>query len=231
MKKLLFIISLMVFSFALSANAKKPKEKVTWPKAVLTLNDGTVLNGYLRTDIYFIMNNFLFSETEEGKSVKYKNDAVKSLIIKDGFKDGKDMTLIPLKMYFREGKQILKTPILAVQVFQGKHVKGYVRPTSFENTTTSRTFSGIMSSNTINETGCRNYLYNVDKDSMINMPYWFYRPGKDKPKNLKSNFKDLKKTFEKYPQVIEAIEKQGITAEQISDNPLILLEILDKSLQ
>lgn len=58
MKKLLFIISLMVFSFALSANAKKPKEKVTWPKAVLTLNDGTVLNGYLRTDIYFIMNNY-----------------------------------------------------------------------------------------------------------------------------------------------------------------------------
>lgn len=38
MKKLLFIIFLMVFSFAITANAKKPK--VVWPKAVLTLKDG-----------------------------------------------------------------------------------------------------------------------------------------------------------------------------------------------
>ena len=52
MKKLFFIIFLMVFSFAICANAKKPKEKVSWPKAVLTLNDGTVLNGYLRIDIH-----------------------------------------------------------------------------------------------------------------------------------------------------------------------------------
>lgn len=51
MKKLLFIIFLMVFSFAITANAKKPK--VVWPKAVLTLKDGTVLNGYLQNDIHF----------------------------------------------------------------------------------------------------------------------------------------------------------------------------------
>lgn len=53
MKKLLFIIFLMVFSFAITANAKKPK--VVWPKAVLTLKDGTVLNGYLQNDIHFIL--------------------------------------------------------------------------------------------------------------------------------------------------------------------------------
>ena len=34
MKKLLFIIFLIVFSFAITANAKKPKEKIVWPKAV-----------------------------------------------------------------------------------------------------------------------------------------------------------------------------------------------------
>lgn len=42
----------MVFSFAITANAKKPK--VVWPKAVLTLKDGTVLNGYLQNDIHFM---------------------------------------------------------------------------------------------------------------------------------------------------------------------------------
>ena len=44
----------MVFSFATIANAKKPKEKVSWPKAVLTLKDGTVLNGYLQNYIHFM---------------------------------------------------------------------------------------------------------------------------------------------------------------------------------
>ena len=55
MKKLLFIIFLMVFSFAITTNAKKPK--VVWPKAVLTLKDGTVLNGYLQNDIHFMKKN------------------------------------------------------------------------------------------------------------------------------------------------------------------------------
>ena len=36
MKKLLFIIFLMVFSFVITTNGKKPK--VVWPKAVLTLS-------------------------------------------------------------------------------------------------------------------------------------------------------------------------------------------------
>ena len=70
MKKLLFIIFLMVFSFAITANAKKPK--VVWPKAVLTLKDGTVLNGYLQNDIHFMKKNIYFSETQNGKDVKYK---------------------------------------------------------------------------------------------------------------------------------------------------------------
>ena len=60
MKKLLFIIFLMVFSFAITANAKKPKQKVVWPKAVLTLKDGTVLNGYLQNDIHFMKKNIYF---------------------------------------------------------------------------------------------------------------------------------------------------------------------------
>lgn len=53
-EKVTFYHLLMVFSFATIANAKKPKEKVSWPKAVLTLKDGTVLNGYLQNDIHFM---------------------------------------------------------------------------------------------------------------------------------------------------------------------------------
>ena len=92
MKKLFFIIFLMVFSFAITANAKKPK--VVWPKAVLTLKDGTVLNGYLQNDIHFMKKNIYFSETQNGKDVKYKIVDIKSLEVDNALQDGKKRTFI-----------------------------------------------------------------------------------------------------------------------------------------
>ena len=92
MKKLLFIIFLMVFSFAITANAKKPK--VVWPKAVLTLKDGTVLNGYLQNDIHFMKKYIYFSETQNGKDVKYKIVDIKSLEVDNALQDGKKRTFI-----------------------------------------------------------------------------------------------------------------------------------------
>ena len=92
MKKLFFIIFLMVFSFAITANAKKPK--VVWPKAVLTLKDGTVLNGYLQNDIHFMKKYIYFSETQNGKDVKYKIVDIKSLEVDNALQDGKKRTFI-----------------------------------------------------------------------------------------------------------------------------------------
>ena len=92
MKKLFFIIFLMVFSFAITANAKKPK--VVWPKAVLTLKDGTVLNGYLQNDIHFMKKNIYFSETQNGKDVKYKIVDIKSLEVDNALQDGKKRIFI-----------------------------------------------------------------------------------------------------------------------------------------
>ena len=174
MKKLLFIIFLMVFSFAISANAKKPKEKVVWPKAVLTLNDGTVLNGYLRTDVHFmtVKDYVLFSETEEGKDVKYKNETIKSLAVENAFGNGKNATFIPIHLYWREANKILKSPTLVVENFKGKHVTGYLRPTVFDNTTTSRSFTGIITNSTSYLTFW-DYYYMVDSDSTHNRSYWY----------------------------------------------------------
>lgn len=75
MKKFLFIIFLMVFSFAITTNAKKPK--VVWPKAVLTLKDGTVLNGYLQNDIHFMKKNIYFLTS----SLRTPKSSSKSLAI------------------------------------------------------------------------------------------------------------------------------------------------------
>ena len=43
--------------------------------------------------------------------------------------------------------------------------------------------------------------------------------------------KKIKNKFKDYPAVAEEVEKRGLTAEQIHEDPTILLEILDKSLQ
>ena len=129
MKKLFFTIFLMVFSFAITANAKKPK--VVWPKAVLTLKDGTVLNGYLQNDIHFMKKNIYFSETQNGKDVKYKIVDIKSLEVDNALQDGKKRIFILID-------DDPKFPFLATEVFKGKHVVGYMEPYAFENTITSR---------------------------------------------------------------------------------------------
>lgn len=234
MKKILFIISLIVFLFAISANAKQPKEKVSWPKAVLELNDGTVLNGYLRINIHFMQTYILFSETEEGKDVKYKNEMIKSLSVKDCFGEGEDATFIPLRLYFREGKTTFKHPSLAIPIYQGKHVKGYMSPNVFDHTSTNRSFTGVTTSITNMESDIWDFIYNVDTDSTRYCPYWTYRPEPVNPKYakfLKYTMNNMKKDLKAYPKVLEEIERQGLTAEKINKDPKIILEILDKSLQ
>ena len=228
MKKLFFVIFLMAFSFAITANAKKPKEKVVYPKAVLTLNDGTVINGYLRSDIHFMQERVLLSETEDGKEVKYKNETIVSLVVKTD--DGKDVKFEPIKLYWNEGKKILKTPVLAIPNFQGKHVKGYMYPAYYDHTSTSISFSGIMSMTSYNTEEWW-AIYNVDTDSTRNRHYWVHAPTLKKQKTLKTCLKDMDTDFKEYPQVRETVEKQGLTKEQIDKDPTILLEILDKSLQ
>lgn len=233
MKKILLILLLMAFPFAISANAKKPKEKIAWPKAVLTLNDGAVLNGYLRIGIHFMQTYILFSETEEGKDVKYKNETIKSLVVKDCFGEGEDATFIPLRLYFREGKTTFKHPSLAIQIYQGKHVKGYMAPNVFDHTSTNRSFTGVTTSITNLESDIWDFIYNVDTDSTRYCSYWTYRPEPVNPKYaryMKYTMRNMKKDFKPYPKVLEEIEKRGLTAEQINKDPKILLEILDESL-
>ncbi len=227
MKKLLFIIFLMAFPFAMTSNAKKPKEKIVWPKAVLTLNDGTTLNGYLRTNIHFMQKQVLFSETEEGKDVKYKNETIQSLVVKDCFGDSTEATFVPVKLYDVYKKKIPRKPILAIPHYQGKHVKGYLYPTFFDDTRTSIS-SGVMQSHST-YSGVWLWLYNVDSDSTRNRVYWNLPTRK--PRSLKSRLKEITKDFKEYPQVREEVEKQGLTVEQIDEDPRILLDILDKSLQ
>ena len=226
MKKLLIIIFLMVFSFAITANAKKPKEKVVYPKAVLTLKDGTVLNGYLQNDIHFMKKNIYFSETQNGKDVKYKIVDIKSLVVDNALQDGKQRTFILVD-------DNPDYQFLATVIFKGKHVTGYMEPFAFDNSTHSRSFTGIWT-NVESYLDCRAYHYTVDVGKHVF--YWRLFENKkfnDKREKYsqKKLLKHIQNKFKDYPAVADEVEKRGITAEQIHEDPTILLEILDKSLQ
>lgn len=126
-----------------------------------------------------------------------------------------------------------KFPFLATEVFKGKHVTGYMEPFAFDNSTHSRSFTGIWTNITV-YLDCRAYHYMVDSGKHVY--YWnLFESKKINSKREKySQKKLLKKISEKfkdYPTVAEEVEKRGLTAEQIHEDPTILLEILDKSLQ
>ena len=185
------------------------------------------LNGYLQNDIHFMKKNIYFCETQDGKDVKYKIVDIKSLVVDNAMQDGKQRTFILID-------DDPKFPFLATEVFKGKHVVGYMEPYAFENTITSRTFTGIPYVAGTNYSGCRSYHYMVDGGKHVY--YWnLFESKKINAKREKySQKKLLKKISEKfkdYPTVAEEVEKRGLTAEQIHEDPTILLEILDKSLQ
>ena len=185
------------------------------------------LNGYLQNDIHFMKKNIYFSETQDGKDVKYKIVDIKSLVVDNAMQDGKQRTFILID-------DDPKFQYLATVIYKGKHVTGYMQPFAFENTITSRTFTGIPYVAGTNYSGCRSYHYMVDGGKHVY--YWnLFESKKINAKREKySQKKLLKKISEKfkdYPTVAEEVEKRGLTAEQIHEDPTILLEILDKSLQ
>lgn len=109
-----------------------------------------------------------------------------------------------------------------------------MEPYAFENTITSRTFTGIPYVAGTNYSGCRSYHYMVDGGKHVY--YWnLFESKKINAKREKYSQKKLLKKiseeFKDYPTVAEEVEKRGLTAEQIHEDSTILLEILDKSLQ
>lgn len=65
-----------------------------YPKAMLTLSDGTVINGYLRENIHHVYHKVPISETVDGKKINYKTKDIQSLVVT--MPDGTAETYIPI---------------------------------------------------------------------------------------------------------------------------------------
>ncbi len=231
MKKSILFLLICIFCIALNATAK---EKENAPSIVLTLNDGKVINGYLRCSIHQMQQHITVSESLDGKKTKYKNEEVKSLVVKGVSDDGSDETYVPIYTWNSYKKKANKEPILATVFFQGKHVTGYEFPTLFVRSSAPTPSNHFQASSS--ESPAWNYYYVTDsaKDKII--CFWLKNTiKKGKLAKLiegkKSYIKELRKDFKDYPNVAETVEKENISEQQINDDPALLLEILDKSIK
>lgn len=224
MKKALVITLAMLLLNTICATISA-KDKCQFPQATLTLNDSTVVKGYLRSNLHNVGAKVVVSETCDGKKLSYEIADISSLDVV--YSDGQNETYIPIYTWDKYSKKVSKKPVLATICFSGNHVVGYRIPSQY-----IKSSAAVPSSNFQSYSSKYNawiFLYQVNNSDIVK-GFWVHIPVKKAPK-LKSIIKNAKKDFKEYPVVAETIETRGLTAEEIIRNPCILLEILDDSLE
>lgn len=218
MKYLIFLF-LSIIVFPILAYAKSDN-----PRATLFMKDGSVVHGYLRVSLHDVSKDFKISETENGKKQPYNNEDIDSLKVQ--YADGQEAVYYPFQFAPEPNKKINKDTYLALISFDSEHVKGYCMPASYIRSSSPVPSNNFQSYSS--KTAAWWYCFEVkDTDKPI-VVFWMYIPSK---KPSKYNMKDLKKALSIYPGVYETICSRGLTAEQINENPLMVLEILEESLQ
>lgn len=221
MRKIIVVLLSVLMSMAVCVAASaKEKAKPQYPHAVLTLNDSTVITGYLRNNLHNVGKDVAVSETCDGKKMSYKIADINSL--KVTYPDGQNEVYIPIRTW-----KDYSQPTLATVCFTGNHVVGYRIPTQYIKSTVAVPSSNFQSYSWNYEAWV--FAYRVGNEEVIRT-FWVHIPVKKAPK-LKSIIKKAKKDFKDYPVVAETIVSDGLTADTIIQNPCILLDILDKHLE
>ncbi len=224
MKKTYYIvlIMLMLQAVCIAASAKVENQ---YPQAILTLNDSTIITGYLRSNLHDVGSKVAISENGGSKKSSYKIADIHSLEVT--YPDGQRETYIPVHTWDEHSKKTNKNPFLVTVCFSGNHIVGYRMPSQY-----IKSSAAVPSSNFQSYSWKYNawiFFYQINNSGIIK-DFWVHIPVKKAPK-LKSIIKKAKKDFKEYPIVAETIEARGLTAEEIIKNPCILLEILDSSME
>lgn len=231
MKKIFFIIFLMVFSFAISANAKKPKVISVYAahdpeeyRVKVTKSDGTVIEGYSKTDFlnynFPKVKKFTFSTKYDGEKTTYTSDEVKRVEFVNLAIDSIPLIFESVQAQSRvpvtSGKEpkLYKTPIFLRLFYDGKNVKGYTMPyADITNTPSS----------SITSNGWR-YYYMI-KGSNIAKGYWF---------DMQGIIFDIKRRLKvclanDFPEVIKMLYDKEISTKKFRKDPTMLLPLMDKT--
>ena len=220
---LIFIIAAL-FAFRVTASAK---DKAQYPQVTLTLNDSTILEGYLRCDLHGVDKKISVSETIDGKKTSYKVEDINTLAII--YPDGDSITFHPIYVWDGFRKKIAKTPVLASICYSSDNITCYMTPGMYVKSTAPVPSNYFQSYTTKNRAWI--YYKRIKSESDLIKYFYTFIPSKKTPK-LKSILKDIKNNFRKedFRYIQNTVESKGITAEEITEKPWVLLEILDKHL-
>lgn len=188
-------------------------------KAVLTLNDGTVINGYNRLTLDFgaVVG---ISEKSNGTITTYKSADIKSLDLFPRKGEPKHYettraTLVNTAFAGIKEPKFHPYPLLLQVVFQGKYVTGYVldMDTPDEDNTSKRTYLYYYK---VNGTGWAEIYWEKDSNQFMQGG-----PGMKK---------QLKKEFSQWPDVAVWFDTKEYSGKKFTRNPLMVLEVLDSVL-
>lgn len=215
MKRILFLIAAaftLFCSVQFSVNAKGDDDY----KVILTLKDGKVINGYIRTSLMDGAMKVGVSETPKGAYCEYETKDIISLVYPALTEDQEEILYVPCRAIKKVPNLIsrrkeYKAPVLLRKIYEGEKLIGYVMPCVDATTNATTTYYR----NTYK------YLYRV-KGEEVAQPYWFASDGI--VVGLKSAMKFI---FKDYPEIIEMFENGKIGRKEFLEHPEMIMPILN----
>lgn len=217
MKKLIFILSLLLMALSTIAGNKSDKYKVT-----CTLTDGTVIEGYTSIPLTKIITSQLYeldiSDTYKGKARTYTSEEVKRIVYTSTLNDSLPLIYESVKAQrnmpnrLNKDPKPYKKPVFLQLIYEGKNIKGY---------------KTLTTDYTVNMSGTNvNYIfkyYYLKKGDEIAKSYWLGRKGL-----VLIMKKDIKLYFREFPKLVEMVDKKEIKGKQFRKNPEMVLPLMDK---
>lgn len=217
MKKLIFILSLLLMALPTIAGNKSDKYKVT-----CTLTDGTVIEGYTSIPLTKVitsqLNEIDISDTYKGKARTYKSEEVKRIVYTSTLNDSLPLIYESVKAQknvpslFNKNPKPFKKNVFLRLIYEGKNVNGYITPTM--NYTVNKKSTIV------------NYVwryYYRKKGDEIAKAYWLGIGG------INIGMKAaMKLYFREFPKLVEMVKNKEITGEQFCNDPTMVLPLMDK---
>lgn len=215
MKKILFLLAAifaLMWGAQLPANANGDDDF----KVILTLKDGKVINGYIRTSLMGGAMKVGVSETPKGSYYEYETKDIASLVYPALKEDQEEIRYVPCRAIKKVPNLIskrkeYKAPVLLRQIYEGEKIIGYVLPCVDATTNATTTYY----------TNTYQYLYRV-KGEEVAEPYWFASNGT--VVGLKAA---MKLVFKDYPEIIELFDNGQIDRKEFIEHPEIMMPILN----
>jgi len=211
--KLFLIVMLVALLAWQPAEAKANPDDY---KVIVTLNDGTVIHGFLKGDI--MGDKIKVSPKFNGKATKYATSDIQSLVFPPTESDARELCFVPVMVH--DNHELVgrnpKSPRLLMKVYETERMIGYISPA--EDFSFSPTM--IASWNSLK------YYYQVKGEKRA-YTYWKVIVNA-KVIGLR---KMLKKCFKRFPYVKDYIDSKDFNSKEFFKNPEILMPVVDEALK